>query len=329
MVEDDRAPHGARPARYDELNRYTQVIVDEAVLRGIEVTILDPSIGELELHDGTRRVRTKESLSELTSADAVRRCDDKLLTRQLLADAGLAVPDGRLATSDDDDVAFLEAHGEIVVKPRRGEGGAGVSVGVTDPAGLEFAVAAARAVSSEVLLERCAPGDDVRIVVIGGAVVAASVRKPPVVTGDGTRTITELITALSEARAAATAGASRIPLDDITARCVAAAGFALDNVLPEGESLAARRTANVHTGGSIEDVTAELHPDLAAVAVAAAAVIDIPVAGIDLMVPSLRGSDHVIIEVNEQPGLANHEPQPTVERFIDLLFPPGGTAVGS
>ena len=81
------------------------------------------------------------------------------------------------------------------MKPRRGESGSGVSVGVTDESGLVAALAAARAVSSDVLLERCSPGDDLRVVVIGGEVVAASVRRPPLVTGDGVRTVDELVTA--------------------------------------------------------------------------------------------------------------------------------------
>jgi D-alanine-D-alanine ligase-like ATP-grasp enzyme len=79
--------------------------------------------------------------------------------------------------------------------------------------------------------------------------------------------------------------------------------------------------ANVHTGGTIADVTDELHPTLLEVAVRAAHAIDIPVIGVDLMVPDLGAPDYVIIEGNEQPGLANHEPRPTAARFVDLLFP--------
>ena len=53
----------------------------------------------------------------------------------------------------------------------------------------------------------------------------------------------------------------------------------------------------------------------------AARALDIPVVGIDMIVPSPTEPDYAIIEANERPGLANHEPQPTAERFIDLLFP--------
>jgi D-alanine-D-alanine ligase-like ATP-grasp enzyme len=82
-----------------------------------------------------------------------------------------------------------------------------------------------------------------------------------------------------------------------------------------------RRTANLHTGGTIRDVTDELHAALAAVAVAAARAIEIPVLGLDLIVPAVDGAEYVAIEANEQPGLANHEPRPTAQRFVDLLFP--------
>ena len=95
----------------------------------------------------------------------------------------------------------------------------------------------------------------------------------------------------------------------------------MDDVLPEGERLFVRKTANLHTGGTLHDVTAMLHPALAQAAVAAARALAIPVVGLDFLVPDPAGPDYVIIEANERPGLANHEPQPTAQRFIDLLFP--------
>ena len=95
----------------------------------------------------------------------------------------------------------------------------------------------------------------------------------------------------------------------------------MDDILPYGDYLTVRKTANLHTGGTIHDVTLKLHPALRKAAIAAAAAIDIPVTGLDFIVPDPTGADYVIIEANERPGLANHEPQPTAERFIDLLFP--------
>jgi D-alanine-D-alanine ligase-like ATP-grasp enzyme len=95
----------------------------------------------------------------------------------------------------------------------------------------------------------------------------------------------------------------------------------MDSILPEGTGLIVRNTANLHTGGTIEDVTPRLHPTLAEVSVRAAEALDIPVTGLDLLVPDVSSDEYTIIEANERPGLANHEPQPTAERFVDFLFP--------
>ncbi|MDQ6727145.1 MAG: hypothetical protein M3066_13400 [Actinomycetota bacterium] len=311
----------ALPAGYDRLNHYSQVIVDEALRRHIHVEVLDPSTGELALSSDGRRITTVESLSELTSAVAFRRCDHKAHTRRVFEREGLHIPPGRTATFDDEDVAFLGQWKDIVVKPARGEGGSGISVGVVDAEGLAAATTVARAVWPEVILEQRCEGEDLRVVVIGGEVVAASVRRPPEVTGTGRHTVAELVGSLSRQRSAATAGASQVPLDATTLDVVRSQGYEFDSVLPGDEVIHVRRTANLHTGGTIRDVTDELHRELAAVSVRAAEAIDIPVLGLDLIVPAVDGPEYMIIEANEQPGLANHEPQPTVERFVDLLFP--------
>jgi D-alanine-D-alanine ligase-like ATP-grasp enzyme len=164
-------------------------------------------------------------------------------------------------------------------------------------------------------------GEDLRIIVIDFEVVAAAVRKPPVLTGTGRHTIRELIQKYNRRRAAATGGESHLPLDGETQRCLKLLGYDYDTVLPADESIYARKTANLHTGGTIHDVTADLHPELNRAACAAARALNIPVTGLDFLVPGVAGPDYVIVEANERPGLANHEPQPTAERFIDLLFP--------
>lgn len=171
------------------------------------------------------------------------------------------------------------------------------------------------------LFEQRCDGEDLRIVVIGDEVVAAAVRRPPTLVGNGTDSVGELIDELSRSRSLATAGSSTVPLDDTTLHVLRAAGYRAEDVPPDGEVITVRRTANLHTGGTIHDVTDDLHPDLASVALRAAAAIGTPVLGLDMMVPAVDGPEYVIIEANEQPGLANHEPRPTAERFLDLLFP--------
>ncbi len=303
------------------LNPYAKIIVDEALRRGIDVQVDDPVTGLCTLSHGGRRIRCRESLSDLTSAVSMTLCQDKQLTHQCLQRIGLSLPAQQLAGSADDNAAFLAEHGRIVVKPVDGEQGQGVAVDLRNPEQVEQAIAAARQFDSRVLLESFHEGQDLRILVIGFEVVAAAVRHPAEVIGDGRHRIGELIETQSRRRQAATHGESRIPLDEETRRTLADAGYDYDSVLPAGERLAVRRTANLHTGGSLEDVTATLHPNLAASAVRAARALDIPVVGLDLLVKAADQPDYVFIEANERAGLANHEPQPTAERFIDLLFP--------
>ncbi|MEV4712438.1 N-acetylglutaminylglutamine synthetase [Micromonospora sp. NPDC049374] len=311
----------AMPIGYDGLNPYARIVADEAMRRGIRVEVTDPEWGELRLTSGGRTILTRESLSELTSAVAMSRCDDKRVTRRILTEAGLSVPRGRTATGDAADAEFLAEVGQLVVKPARGEQGNGITVGVRTPEALAAAVELAARFCPEVLLEELCTGEDLRVVMIDHEVVAAAVRRPASITGDGVHDIAELIERQSRRRAAATGGESRIPLDDMTRDVVTEAGHQLHDVLPEGEVLAVRRTANLHTGGTIHDVTGELHPVIAEACVAASRAIDIPVTGLDLLVPAPDRPEHVFIEANERPGLANHEPQPTAERFVDLLFP--------
>ncbi|MGC4786643.1 N-acetylglutaminylglutamine synthetase [Micromonospora sp. DT178] len=311
----------AMPQGYDQLNPYARIVADEAMRRGIRVEVTDPAWGELRLSSGGRTVLTRESLSELTSAVAMSRCDDKRVTRRILTEAGLSVPRGRTATGDDGDTAFLAEVGRVVVKPARGEQGNGITVGVRTPEALAAAVELAARFCPDVLIEEMRAGEDLRVVVIDHEVVAAALRRPASITGDGVHDIAELIERQSRRRAAATGGESRIPLDDMTRDVLAEAGHELHDVLPEGQVLAVRRTANLHTGGTIHDVTAELHPAIAEACVAASRALDIPVTGLDLLVGAPDRPEHVFIEANERPGLANHEPQPTAERFVDLLFP--------
>jgi GNAT-family acetyltransferase (TIGR03103 family) len=310
------------PEQDEGLNPYARIIVKEARRRGINVKVTDAEGGFFILSYGGRTVRCRESLSELTSAIAMSICDDKAVTRRIVEGAGVHVPAQISADADDGRIeAFLQEHGNVVVKPARGEQGRGISVGLNSIEEVAEATAKARQFSDHVLIEECIEGGDLRLVVINYELVAAAVRKPPAIIGDGKHSVRDLIAAQSRRRSAATGGESKIPIDAETERTIRAAGFEFDTVLPEQKQLVVRQTANLHTGGTIHDVTEDVHPVLTEAAVAAARAIEIPVVGIDFMVRSPTGPDYAFIEANERPGLANHEPQPTAERFIDLLFP--------
>ncbi len=304
-----------------DLNIYAGILVREARRRGIGVEVLDADNGYFRLTLGGRSITCRESLSELTSAIAMSRCDDKSLTLRVLGAAGLSVPEQIDANDDAAVEAFLAHHRRVVVKPVRGEQGQGVRVDLQRLDDVRAAIDAARRFSDHVVVEQMVPGDDLRIVVIDHRVVAAATRRPAEVVGDGRSSVRALIERQSRRRQLATAGESRIPIDDETERCLAEQGFTLEGIPAAGTRVAVRKTANLHTGGTIHDVTPILHPGLRDAAERASRALEIPVVGFDFIVTAPDRPDYVIIEANERPGLANHEPQPTAERFIDLLFP--------
>ncbi|HWT62957.1 MAG TPA: N-acetylglutaminylglutamine synthetase [Ochrobactrum sp.] len=312
----------------DALNPYARIIVDEALRRGVHVDITDAKGGFFRLSHGGRSIHCRESLSEMTSGVAMSICDDKAVTRRTVAKAGLVVPEQIPADGSDETLeAFLEKHGKLVVKPARGEQGRGISVGVSTMKDLRAAIRQAREVCENVLLEACFEGEDLRLVIIDYKLVAAAVRRPPRVIGDGKSTIRKLIETQSRRRLAATGGESRIPIDAETKRCLEQQGLLLDDVLADRREITVRKAANLHTGGTIHDVTTTVDKTLVDAACKAARAIDIPVVGIDFMVKSPETSEYVFIEANERPGLANHEPQPTAARFVECLFPQLGTNI--
>ncbi|MCK4207021.1 N-acetylglutaminylglutamine synthetase [Brucella pituitosa] len=312
----------------DALNPYARIIVDEALRRGVHVDITDAKGGFFRLSHGGRSIHCRESLSEMTSGVAMSICDDKAVTRRTVAKAGLVVPQQIPADGSDETLgAFLEKHGKLVVKPARGEQGRGISVGISTMKDLRAAIRQARDVCDNVLLEACFEGEDLRLVIIDYKLVAAAVRRPPRVIGDGKSTIRKLIETQSRRRLAATGGESRIPIDAETKRCLEQQGLILDDVLADRREITVRKAANLHTGGTIHDVTATVDKTLVDAACKAARAIEIPVVGIDFMVKSPETPEYVFIEANERPGLANHEPQPTAARFVECLFPQLGTNI--
>lgn len=307
----------------EDLNPYARIITDEARRRGIGVEVIDAQYGYFDLTLGGRTVTCRESLTELTSAIAMSRCDDKRLTHRVLRNAGLKVPRQFDVSADEsfDAGQCLEKLERMVVKPARGEQGNGISVDVRTEDDLKNAIELARPFCPDIIIEELVEGEDLRIIVIDYQMVAAAVRRPPVIVGTGNHSVRGLIDKYNRRRMAATGGESHIPMDAETVRCVQNAGYTMDDVVETDKKVQVRKTANLHTGGTIHDVAETIHPDLKHAAERAARALNIPVTGLDLIVPNLKGPDYHIIEANERPGLANHEPQPTAERFIDFLFP--------
>ncbi len=309
------------PEPEKELNPYAMIIINEARRRGIRVNILDEIDNYFELSKGGTSIVCNETLTQLTSSIAMSRCQNKNITTRVLHEAGLNVPKQHLVSTPSQNHAFLKQHGNIVVKPSVGEQGSGITVNVKTKNELETAIIDAQEVSRGGILEQMVEGQDLRVVVIGFEVIAAAYRKPPYIVGDGKQSIQRLIQKLSRRRSQATNGISKIRIDKKLKREIHNRGYVLEDILPKGEELRVRREPNLHFGGTLHDVTDILHPAIKKAAEDAARALDVPVAGVDMIVQSAETAEYFVIGVNERPGLAHHEPQPTAERFIDFLFP--------
>jgi GNAT-family acetyltransferase (TIGR03103 family) len=303
------------------LNIYAQILIDEAKSRGIKVEIIDEETSVYRLYHQRNSVLCRESLTEKTSAMTMTVCDNKLLTHRILHKAGLRVPHQTLYKHIEQAKKFLQKWESIVIKPVNGEQGYGITVDVRTEEELMQAINLASQYSYDVLLEEFVEGRDLRIIVIDHKFVAAAERKPVFIMGNGKHTIKQLIEQKNKDLKQKTGGESQIPLTNETERIIRQQEFSFENILPKGIKLQVCKTANYHTGGSITDVTEQVSPFLREVAEKASRLLNIPVVGFDFLVPNFNGAEYVIIEANERPGLANHEPQPTAERFIDFLFP--------
>lgn len=306
---------------YDQLNSYNKIIINEAQRRGIGVDVIDAEQELVKYTFGGREVVCWESLSELTSAISLLQCQNKALTHSILKKANIAVPEHEIITQLSEAKQFLEKHPSVVIKPVDGEQGFGVSVDIQTEDALKKAFEQAKTLSNDVLIEDFHKGTDLRIVVINYQVVAAATRIPPHVTGDGVSSIETLIKKQSRRRESMTDGESSIPIDNETHYTLKEQGYDINDILPGGTCICVRKAANLHQGGTINDVTPDLHPTLKAIAEKTAKVLRIPVVGLDFIVDDPKKENYVVIEANERPGLANHEPQPTAEKFLDLLFP--------
>lgn len=291
----------------------TGSIVQAAHARGIPFRRLtEGSLVQFGWGSKQRRIQAAEM--DCTSAIAESIAQDKDLTKSMLLAAGVPVPHGRPAkTIDDAWAAALEIGLPVVLKPQDGNQGKGVTVNVQDRAHLEIAYAAAFEISDEVLVEKFIPGHDFRLLVVGNQVVAAARRDPPNVIGDGVLTVRQLVEQVNSDPRRGDGHATsltKIRFDDI-----AVARLALQNLDPEsipekGRRVVLRNNANLSTGGTATDVTDDVHPELAARAVAAAHTIGLDICGVDVvcetMFHPLEEQGGGIVEANAAPGLRMH-----------------------
>ena len=316
----------------------TGAIVKAAKERGIPVRRMNASsLVQLGWGVNQRRIQTAET--DRTGAIAEGIAQDKELTRALLAPIGVPVPKGRsVASAEDAWVAAEDIGVPVVVKPQHGNQGRGVATNLHSRDQVVAAYASARAQSSDhsVIVEKFAPGDDYRVLVVGDKVVAASRREPAHVVGDGLNSVAGLLVAKNADPRRGDGHAtslSKIKLDEIAVCVLADQGLEPDSVPVEGRKVLIRRNANLSTGGTAEDVTDRVHPEVAARCVEAARMVGLDIAGIDVVTRdigrSLESQGGVIVEVNAGPGLRMHlEPSSGMPRsvgrdIIEMMFPEG------
>jgi len=318
----------------ERLGPSTRSIVEAARRREIPVRRLnDGSLVRLGIGAKQRRILAAET--DGTSAIAESIAQDKELTRCLLAEAGIPVARGKsVVTAAEAWQAAKELGLPVVVKPQYGNQGRGVSVGLTTEGEVHQAYATAATDGAAVIVECCLRGDDYRLLVVGHNLVAAARRCPPVVVGDGTTTVRGLVDRLNAdpRRCADHAGSlSPVPLDSVALALLAEQGLTADAVLEADQRVLLRRNANLSTGGTAEDVTDQVHPEIARLAIEAARIVGLDIAGIDLMATRidqpLAGQQGGVVEVNASPGLRMHlEPTAGHTRdvgaaIVDMLFP--------
>ncbi len=267
---------------------------------------------------GSKQRRIQAAETERTSAVAESIAQDKELTKTLLHAAGVPVPIGRpVADAEDAWTAACEIGIEtghaVVVKPQDGNQGKGVTVNLTTREQVAAAYATAYKISDEVMVERYLHGQDHRILVVGNKVIAAARREPPMVIGDGTRTVRQLVDQVnSDPRRGEGHATSltKIRFDDIALARLAEDGLTADSVPPKGMRVVLRNNANLSTGGTATDVTDDVHPEFAARAVAAAQMLGLDIAGVDIVcnnvLTPLEEQGGGIVELNAAPGLRMH-----------------------
>lgn len=238
---------------------------------------------------------------------------DKFKCAQILRRAGLPVPDHALARSAEDAVAIAKKLGfPVVVKPSNLDGGRGVAAGLRHEQAVRIGFEKARIFSNEILVEKHFEGNDYRIHVLHDQAYWVAHRQPGGVTGDGCHSIEQLlaITNSDPCRGplGSTALLKRIDVDDEALDLLKEQALTLDDIPPTGKFVRLRRAANIASGGVPVPVLQDAHPDNLALAVRAARVLRLDVAGVDLLIPDIRTSwlesGAAICEVNAQPQLS-------------------------
>ena len=291
----------------------TGSIADAALARNIPYRRLTE--GSLIMFGwGSRQRRIQAAEMDVTSTIAEDIAQDKELTKKLLDAAGVPVPLGCEVKSPEAAwTAACDIGLPVVVKPKSGNQGKGVTVNINSREHLMAAYAAAAEFDDEILVERFLPGNDFRLLVVGDKLVAAARRDPPNVVGDGVHSIRQLVETVNKDPRRGSGHATsltKIRFDDIALTCLASQNLNADTIPPKGQRVNLRNNANLSTGGTATDVTDDVHPAVAERAVAAAQMVGLDICGVDMVCDSilqpLEEQGGGVVEVNAAPGLRMH-----------------------
>lgn len=291
----------------------------------------------IQVGQGKYQKRIEAALTSGTSHIAVEIAGDKNVCNQLLQDLGLPVPKQRVVYDIDDAVRAARRVGfPVVLKPLDGNHGRGVSVNLTTDEAVEAAFEVAINEGSAVIVESMLYGDDHRLLVVNGELVAAARRVPGHIVGDGEHNVEALIEIVNQDPRRGVGHENmltKIELDDQALKLLAEKGYDKDSIPAKDEVVYLRRTANISTGGTAIDVTDTIHPENKLMAERAIRAVGLDIGAVDFLTTditkSYRDIGGGICEVNAGPGLRMHiSPSEGPSRdvggkIMDMLFPQG------
>lgn len=257
-----------------------------------------------------------ETETSYTSLLAFRILKNKVLARNVFQRACVNVADSYLFNKNERKLALkkLDEIGPAVIKPSDGNKGRGVSVNVTQKSFDTAWSSASNATSKKILLEKYFQnGKEARYLVVNGYCVAVHMRIPPIVYGDGIRTVSQLIDAKNKIKKA---NPSRkkclIKIDEFRIEILKSQGFALDSVPIFGQRVVIDWKAGLSTGGESRDITLEVHKSMKNVAERIAKTITgLDILGVDILAldhsAKASSSNYIVVEANTRPMIAGHQ----------------------
>src|ERR1700683_3054048 len=328
-----------RFAQRRALGPSTASLVRAAEQRGIPwLRLNEQSLGQRG--PGKYQQRIQATAPGRTPHISVELASDKEETNKILAGLGLPVPQQELVQSEAQAVRAANRIGfPGVTKPYNGNHGRGISIRLTSDEEVAHGFDVAKQHSRSVIVETFLEGDDHRLLVVNGELVAATRRTPGHVLGDGEHTVEQLIDIVNQDPRRGVGHEkvlTRLELDAQAHQMLQRAGLTAQSVPEKGVAVYLRSTANLSTGGTATDVTDVIHPDNREMAERAVRAIGLDVGGVDFLskniTESYRKIGGGICEVNAAPGFRMHvAPSEGTARdvaapVIDMLFPAGSAS---